>query len=126
MTDQEILFFDGHAGALPLYEAFSERVRAEIGDVAVRVKKTQISFCNRLLFASVSFLPVRKAADRPKDFITVTLGLGYRLDSPRVDSACQPYPGWWTHHLMIAHAGEIDGELMQWIKEAAAFAAAKK
>ena len=126
MTDQEILFFDGHAGALPLYDALEERIVDGIENVSVRVQKTQISFYNRHLFACVSFLPARRAENRPRDYITLTLGLGYRLESPRVDSACQPYPGRWTHHLLIGSAEEIDGELMGWIREAAAFAAAKK
>ena len=55
----------------------------------------------------------------------LTLGLARRLESPRVDIATEPYPGRWTHHIVVGSAGEIDGELMDWIKEAAAFAAAK-
>ena len=118
-------FFSGHEGALPLFAAWEERFAGAVDGVQVRVQKTQISYSRKRLFACVSFLPVRKAADQPRDYITVTFGLPYRVPSGRIDSACQPYPGRWTHHVLIGSAGEIDGELMDWIREAAAFAQRK-
>ena len=126
MNSDILFFFDRRPGTLPLYEAFEERVLAEVDDVRVKVQKTQIAFANRRCFACVSFLPARKAASRPDCYITVTLGLNRRLDSPRVDAATEPYPNRWTHHLLIASPEEIDGELMGWIREAAAFAASKR
>jgi len=77
-----------------------------------------------LLF--VSFLPVRKAKERPGAYIVVTFGLGYRVESSRIDGAVEPYPGRYTHHVLISGAEEIDGELMGWVKEAAAFSAGKR
>ena len=115
-------FFSGHEGALPLYAAWEEKLLAAFPDAAIKVQKTQISFYLRHLFVCVSFLPVRGKAQRPPAFITVTFGLPSRLDSPRVDSACAPYPNRWTHHVLIGSPEEIDGELMGWIAEAAAFA----
>ena len=56
----------------------------------------------------------------------VTFGLGYRLKSPRIDAAVEPYPGRFTHHVMVSGTGEIDDELMEWVKEAAAFSASKR
>ena len=50
---------------------------------------------------------------------------GGRLDSPRVAVATEPYPGRWTHHIVICDPAEVDDELMGWVREAAAFAAAK-
>ena len=90
------------------------------------VQKTQIAFANRHKFAFVSFLPVRKAKERPKVFIVVTFGLGYRVQSPRIDAAVEPYPGRFTHHVLISGTGEIDDELMGWVKEAAVFSAGKR
>ena len=125
--DPDILFFfDKHPGALPLYQTWESRILAEVEHVTVKVQKTQITFANRRQFACVSFLPARRAKDRPEDYITVTLGLNRRLDSPRVDKVSEPYPGRWTHHLLIASPEEIDGELMGWAREAAAFAAEKR
>ena len=45
--DQNVLyFFDGKPEALPLYEAFEEKVFSEVGGVKVKVQKTQIAFSN--------------------------------------------------------------------------------
>ncbi|HIT34076.1 MAG TPA: hypothetical protein IAC31_05560 [Candidatus Faecousia intestinigallinarum] len=126
MDDQVLCFFGEHLPALPLYEAFFQRLQATMEMFTVRVQKTQISFYNQRFFAAVSFLPVRKAAQRPKDFITVTFGLGYRVEHPRIDAAAEPYPCRWTHHVLVSRAEEIDDTLMGWVQEAAAFSAAKR
>ncbi len=121
-----LFFFDKDPAALPLYEAFESRALTEVENVSIRVQKTQITFTNPKVFAAVSFLPARRKALRPEHYITITLGLGRRLDSPRADAVSEPYPGRWTHHLLVAEPEEIDGELMEWVREAAAFAADKR
>lgn len=127
MVDGDVLFFfDGHLEALPLYETFAEQVQALGEDVKVRVQKTQISFSNRRNFAFVSFLPARKAKDRPKNYITITFGLDRQVDSPRIDVAVEPYPNRWTHHVLISSAEEIDDTLMGWVREAYEFSAQKR
>ena len=55
----------------------------------------------------------------------MTFGLSYRLASPRIWQAVEPYPNRWTHHMLVSDETQLDDELMGWIKEAAAFAAAK-
>lgn len=125
--NQEILsFFDAKPEALPLYALFEQKVLSEVDDVRVTVQKTQIAFSNRHHFAFVSFLPVRKAKERPEVYIVVTFGLGYCVKSPRIDVATEPYPGRWTHHILISGTEEIDDELMGWVKEAAQFSAGKR
>ena len=126
LSTGELFFFNEHPAAVPLYEAFATQLLAEIDDVTVNVQKTQISFSNKHNFAFVSFLPVRKAKERPEVHITVTFGLHYKNASPRIDVATEPYPNRWTHHVLITSAEEIDDELMDWIKEAAAFSAGKR
>ena len=74
----------------------------------------------------MSFNPCRKVKERPPVWMTVTFGLGYRKGSPRIDIATEPYPGRWTHHVMVGSVDEIDEELLGWIQEAAEFSAAKK
>lgn len=108
-----------------MYEAFESRVLAEIGQVGIKASKTQIAFSNRHHFAFVSFLPVRKAKERPENYIVVTFGLGHCIESPRIDAATEPYPNRWTHHVLISGEEEIDDELMGWIKAAAVFSAEK-
>ena len=122
MTMDEMTFFDRDPGALPLYEKLKDSILAEIPDTRIEVKKTQISFFTKHMFAAVSFTPVRRAKDRPEHFLTVTFGLRYKAASPRIDAVTEPYPGRWTHHVMIGSAEEVDGELMEWIREAAAAA----
>ena len=125
--NQDILsFFDGKPEALPLYEAFEQKVLTGVEDVKVKVQKTQIAFSNRHNFAFVSLLPVRRAKERPAVYIVVTFGLGRRAESPRIDAATEPYPGRWTHHVLISELSGIDEELMAWVREAAAFSAAKR
>lgn len=126
MTSDVLFFFQKDPAALPLYEALEARVLAEVENVTVKVQKTQITFTNPRVFAAVSFLPARRKARRPDHYITVTLGLNRRLDSPRVDAAFEPYPARWTHHLLISSPEEIDEELMAWVREAAGFSAAKR
>ncbi len=122
---EALLFFNDHPGSIPLYLAFDSAVRKAVDVEHMKVQKTQISYYNRHLFACVSLLPVRKAAKRPRDYITVTLGLDHALDSPRVDAVCEPYPGRFTHHLLIASGYEINEELMGWVRQAADFAGRK-
>lgn len=126
MGPDVLFFFQRDLEALGIYEAFEAKVLAEVENVSVKVQKTQITFMNPRVFAAVSFLPARKKSQRPEHYVTVTLGLNRRLASPRVDAASEPYPNRWTHHLTIASPEEIDGELMGWVREAAAFAASKR
>ena len=126
MNDHILLFFSQHTEALPLYEKLEEQILAEIPDVKIKVAKTQISFANKRGFAFVSFNPCRRAKERPAVWMTVSFGLGYRKDADRIDVAAEPYPGRWTHHVMVGSTAEIDGELMGWIKEAAVFSACKR
>lgn len=127
MPNPDVLFFfDQKPEALALYQAFEQRVRACVPDVRIRVQKTQITFANRHNFAAVSFLPVRKAKQRPAQFITVTFGLDHPLASPRIDAAVEPYPHRWTHHVLVASPAELDDELLGWVQQAAAFSAQKR
>ena len=125
VSAEELLFFDKKPAALPIYEVFRKRVLTGIPEARIEVKKTQISFFSGHLFAAVSFAPVRKAKERPDPFLTVTFGLPCRIESARIDAAAEPYPGRWTHHVMIGTGEEADGELIGWIREAADFAGRK-
>ena len=125
--DSDILFFFAeHMEALPIYERLESAILTRIPDVNIKVAKTQITFAGRRGFAFASFNPCRKAKERPAVWMTVSFGLGYRKESPRIDVATQAYPGRWTHHVMVGTPGEIDEELLGWIQEAAEFSAAKR
>ena len=126
MTDEETLFFASRPGTLALYQVLRDRVLARTGDdTRIKVQKTQITFFNRHGFAFVSFLPCRPKAARPEVWLTLSFGLRRRLDSRRIDAAAEPYPERWTHHILLSDPAQIDGELLDWIEEAAVFAAKK-
>lgn len=126
METDILFFFQENLNALSLYEAFEARLLAELENVKIVPQKSQITLKNRRVFGAVSFLPARKAKDRPNPYLTITLGLNRRELSPRIDQAVEPYPGRWTHHLVIGSTEEIDDELMSWVREAYDFAAAKR
>lgn len=125
LTSDELLFFDADPKSLPLYALLRENLLRFVPEMRIEVHRTQISWKNRYLFAALSFTPVRRKKDRPPHFLTVTLLLPSRLESPRVDAAFEPYPMRWTHHIMIGSPEEIDDELLTWLREAATFAAIK-
>ena len=120
------LFFDAVPGAYPIYRAFADAIAARWPEVVCRVQKTQITFTNPRVFACASLLRARKKAELPNPWITISLGLPYRLTSPRVAVATEPYPGRWTIHIVVASMEEIDEELLGWVAEAYAFAVQKR
>ena len=125
--DAEILFFfNEHMDALPLYQRLEALILEQIPDVRIKVSKTQIGFFNKRGFAFVSFNPCRRAKDRPETWMTVTFGLAFRVDDPRIDVATEPYPNRWTHHVTVSRAEDMDGQLLGWIREAAAFSESKR
>ena len=126
MNADILFFFNDHMDALPLYERLEGLILEQIPDVKIKVSKTQISFSNKRGFVFVSFNPCRRTKERPEVWMTVTFGLSYRKDSPRIDVATEPYPNRWTHHIMVGSEEEIDAELMGWIREAAEFSARKR
>ena len=125
--DAEILyFFSEHMDALPLYQRLETLILEQIPDVRIKVSKTQIGFFNKRGFAFVSFNPCRRAKDRPETWMTVTFGLAFRVDNPRIDVATEPYPNRWTHHVTVSRVEDMDGQLLGWIREAAVFSASKR
>ena len=125
--DAEILyFFSEHMDALPLYQRLETLILEQIPDVRIKVSKTQIGFFNKRGFAFVSFNPCRRAKDRPETWMTVTFGLAFRVDGPRIDVATEPYPNRWTHHVTVSRVEDMDGQLLGWIREAAVFSASKR
>lgn len=116
-----LFFFDGNPDRLALYQALFLRLDAAFPAARVKVQKSQISFYSPRLFAMVS-LPRRKGDPG----IVVSFGLGRREPSPRVGVSVEAYPGRWTHHVPVAAEGELDGELLGWLREAWDFSLTKE
>lgn len=126
MGVEEVAFFGGpHAGALPLWAALRARLLERLPDTELRVQRTQVGLVARHVYGAVSFLPALRKAERPDPFLTVTVGLARRLEHPRVAQAVEPYPGRWTHHVVVGTAEEMDDELVSWLVEAHDFALTK-
>lgn len=109
-----LFFFDGKPKELELYERLAREILARWPGSEIRVQKTQISFYEGRMFACASMAPVRRRAERPEHFITVTFGLDHPLDDPRA-VAVQVRPNRFTHHVIVGDAGEIDDALLGWI-----------
>ncbi len=124
LTGDELLFFNGHPGLLPIYGLLRERLTAVYPDLTVKVSKTQISFRNKHLFAMAS-LPWRRVKGWPEEYLLVSFGLDGEKCSPRIAQAVEAYPGRWTHHVAVTGPSEIDGELLGWIDEAYIFSKGK-
>lgn len=118
----ELVFFEGHMAAVPLYEALTGELLARFSDTSMRVQKSQITFSNRHVYACVSFARVKKKAELPEAYIVVTLGLPYPLDSDRVAVKTEPYPGRWTTHIVVGDVSELDDEFWAWVDQAYEFA----
>ena len=115
-------FFAGKSVEWGLYEALKKELVWRYPEMEVRVAKTQVSFFDRLMFGCVSFTRVRRKAEMPAHFLTLTLGLPEPVDSPRIAVKCEPYPGRWTLHVVLSSPDEIDAELLAWIERAHQFA----
>lgn len=120
-----LFFFDRHQAVYPLYACFQEKLLARFPESRIKVRKTQISYYNRHLYACVSFLKVKKKAELPEDYFVLTLGLSAPLESDRVAVKTEPYPGRWTTHFVISSPADLDEELFDWIEQAYNFAQAK-
>ena len=120
-----LLFFGGHERALPLFAALEEQIFARFPEAQKRVQKTQIGYFHRHVFACLSFARVKRRAELPESWLTLTLGLPYALRSPRAAARTEVYPGRWTTHIVLGSTDELDGELLGWLEEAYAFSERK-
>ena len=126
MSMDTLMFFEEHRNALALFQAFEVMLYDAFPIVHKRVQRTQITFSNRHVFACVSFARVLPKAKLPEGYIVVTLGLPAPMDSQRVAVKTEPWPGRWTHHFVLSQVSELDAEMLAWVREAYAFADAKR
>lgn len=120
-----LLFFNAQPTALPLFLALEEQLFARFPAAQKRVQKTQITYYHRHVFACVSFARVKRKAELPSTWLTLTLSLPFPLESKRVAVKTEAYPGRWTTHLVLGNEAELDEELMGWLDEAYAFSERK-
>lgn len=121
MTAEEVAFFAGHPEALALWLRLKARLADALDTYCIRAGRTQLSLYSGCMFACLSF-PRRAQGG----CLLLTLGLPFRLESPRVWQVVEPYPGRWTHHIPLAGENDLDDELMEWLSAAQKFAQAKR
>ena len=50
--------------------------------------------------------------------ITLTFGLGHRVENQRIAKAVEPAPGRWTNHVLIDDESDFTDEVRGWLREA--------
>lgn len=121
MTAGEAGFFCGHEAANALWLCLREKLAQELEPFEVRAVKTQLSLVSGCLFACVSFPRGGQGG-----VLLLSFGLPFRLASPRVWQAVEPYPNRWTHHVPLSDEGDLNEELIGWLASAQAFAMSKR
>ncbi len=107
--------FAGLETSRRLFDALAEAV-ARLGDVDVKVTKTQVAFRRRVNFA-YAWVP-QKHLGRPAAPLVLTVALHRRDTSPRWKEVVEPAPGRFTHHLELHQPDELDEEVTGWLREA--------
>ncbi|MDD4796280.1 MAG: DUF5655 domain-containing protein [Eubacteriales bacterium] len=123
MNADEMLLLNRTPELLPVYAALRGKLTQRYGNISIKASKTQISFRNRHIFATVS-LPLRRKRGMPGALV-VSFGLSYRLNEPRIWQVAQPYPNRWTHHVLIADCADVDDQLLKWLDAAYRFSMIK-
>ena len=120
MTNKEIeAFFAGKPEAKALFMAVERKIQA-IGPAIIKVSKTQSSFATRTQFAWV-WMPLPTDRKRPLHSLVLSFGCGRRIVNDQIVEAIEPYPGRWTHHVIIAEAADLTSAVDAWIREAYRF-----
>lgn len=111
-------FFDKQLEVKPIFDALANRILQRYPDTSIKVQKSQISFCGRKPFCW-AWLPIRGGIKgRPEQYLIVSFGLNREIIHPRLVDTTEPYPGRWTHHVIVGGSDEIDAQLMDWIDQA--------
>lgn len=120
MTNKEIeAFFAGKPEAKALFMAVERKIQV-IGPAIIKVSKTQISFATRTQFAWV-WMPLPTDRKRPLHSLVLSIGCGRRIVHDQIVEAIEPYPGRWTHHVIIAEDADLTSAVDAWIREAYRF-----
>jgi predicted transport protein len=109
-------FFQGRGDSRRLFDTIFREVN-RLGDVTVRVSKSQVAFRRKKNFAVV-WMPVQYLANRPTAPLVLTLSFPQRDRSPRWKEITEVGPKRFTHHLELYQEGEIDNQVRHWLQTA--------
>ncbi len=113
-------FFAGRPWALSLWEEAGAAILSLGDDIEIRYSKTQITFRTRNGFAFLSF-PYRRKKGWPEECLILTFGLEHPVDHSRIAVKTEAAPNRWTHHVLLSGPGQVDGIIMEWLREAYRF-----
>ena len=111
---------DGH----PVAVAVFERLRSCLQDVEpeIRTTKSQIALRHRRDFAYL-WLP-GQYLKKPGAEVVLSIVLGHHDASARFKEVAHPSARHWIHHLELHGPGEVDDEVLDWLREAVEHATA--
>ena len=107
-------FFEGSPAGLEIFKTVVG-VAKDLGQINVRVTKSQIALRRRRGFAYVW---------RPGQYIksevpaVLSIALPRHLSSSRFKEVVHPSAAVWMHHLELRKGGDVDDEVRSWMQEA--------
>lgn len=116
-VDDAERFLAGHELAVAVFRAVYDVVRRD-GPTEVRVSTSQVALWRRHGFAYL-WLPGQYLAHPGAD-VVLSIALGRKVSSPRFKAVAHPARTQWMHHLEIHDVAEVDTEVADWLREAAA------
>lgn len=122
----EVTFFERDDQALQTYLVLRQGILAICPDAEVLVQKSQISFRGPRPFVWVWLPSSRGGKKQPPGSLYFTFGAPCPLLSQRITAATQPYPGRFTHHVLVSGPHEVDQELLDFAALSLSFRNQKK
>lgn len=104
----------------PLALALVGHVRDLLADptIEIRTTKSQVAFRRRRGFAYV-WVPGRHLRN-PRTPAVLSIAVDEPIDSPRFSETAHPAPTVWMHHLDVGSLSDVDDEVAEWLRRAAA------
>ena len=116
--------FESYPFSYRLFKVVREFIES-LGTVKTQATKTPISFSTKTGFAGV-WLPQMWIKNAPENSIVLSFGLGRRVIHPNIKESKEPYPGRWTHHVVIEKESDFDDNVRAWLHEAFEFSQNRK
>lgn len=114
MTEPDVMqLFSSQPEMTPVYEEL-ERWILSLPGARVVYRKTQASYYAQRTFAS-AWPPILPVKNRPDRYFVVSFYLDQRVVHPRIIRAVEPFPGRWTHHVLVASESDLDDDLRGWL-----------
>jgi hypothetical protein len=121
MPEELDAFFDGQPLSGQLFAALEARVQS-IGPAELQVSISQVAFkrktARRLKTFAAAWKPEQYLKRADVAPLVLSVFLSSRDLSPRWKEVVEPYPGRFTHHLELYEAGQLDEEVVEWLRQA--------